>query len=220
MSYFKYIVYFLSIFIFFGCLSLENIHKTYQKGNKAWVTNYEKKEDNIPLISLEGEIENRENEKIKGLINKAIDSLDISLEGLIIINSHLGGDSEYYYMFPKGVSNYYYFYNFLYTPTTLNVFKESKNSSNNEAIITVFNYFNSSDYKEKRLHMDFCDGYSMMYLTVLKVENKKIKLFYLDPMDMCKNDNAFETLKGDEIVRWEFSNAELKENPISRIFNP
>lgn len=205
--YYKYIFTLFSIYFLVNCISAQDINKAYQRGNEAKIKQYDEK--NLPLLRF-GTKEEEEEEKIKveGFITKTIDSLSIPLEGLIIIKSPWESQNENYYLFPKESNNFYFFVNTIYFTNSLNVFKESKSSSNKEAIMNVFNYFNSSNYKEKRLDMDFCDGYSMMYLTVLKVENKKIKLFYLDPIDMCKNDNAFEALEGDKIVRWEFGNSE------------
>lgn len=52
--------------------------------------------------------------------------------------------------------------------------------------------------------MDFCIDYSRLFLTVLKVEDNKINLFYIDPIEMCKNNNTFKTLKGNNVLQWKF----------------
>lgn len=213
MYYIKHIYTLLILIIFSGCLSVQTIHKTYKRGNEALVKKYEKDENNIPFVSLEEDIEIAEREKIKDLLTKTLEYLNISLEGLIIINYHSGNDVEYYYFFVNGRKEYYYFHNFLFQPTELIINKEFIDISKEGFIVDVFNYFNSSDYLKKKIDINFCDFNSSSSLNVLKIEKNKIGLFYLNPFDMCDNNNAFDVLKGDKIVRWEFINTALKEHP-------
>lgn len=204
--YYKYIFTLFSIYFLVNCISAQDINKAYQRGNEAKIKQYDEK--NLPLLSFGTKEEEEERIKVEGFITKTIDSLSIPLEGLIIIKFPWEPQNENYYFFPKKGNNIYFFVNTIFFTDTLEIHEEAKVSFSNEAVHKIYDYFNSSDYKEKRIEMDFCDGYSMMYLTVLKVENKKIKLFYIDPIDMCKNDNAFEALEGNKIVRWEFGNSE------------
>lgn len=209
--YFKYILSFFGLCFLIGCISVKDINKTYQKGNKAWVSDYEKNEDNIPLLSFGTEQENEDERiKVERFIDKTIDSLNISLNDLIIIKKSSGSQNENYYFFPKNGNSIYYFVNTIFFTDTLKIYEAKKNSFSDEVIHKVYNYFNTSDYKTKRLNMDFCTKYSSLHLSILKVENKKIELFYIDPIDMCKDNNAFKALQRNKIVRWKFDDIEKK----------
>lgn len=207
--YFKYILSFFSLYFLIGCISVKDINKTYQKGGEAKIKQYNENEPLLPLLNFGTEQENEDERiKVEGFINKTIDSLNIPLNNLIIIISSWGPQNENYYFFPKKGNNIYFFVNTIFITDTLEIHEEAKVSFSNEAVHKIYDYFNSSDYKRKRLNMDFCAEYSNLYLTVLKVENKKIRLFYIDSIEMCKNNNAFEALVGNKIVRWEFGNSE------------
>lgn len=202
--YYKYIFALFSIYFLLSCISAQDINKTYKRGSEAKIKQHEEKD--LPLLSFgTKEEEEEERVKVEGFITKTIDSLNIPLDGLIIILDFQEPQDEIYYFFEKDYENIYFFRNTTYMPSALEIGKYSKKSYNNDIILTIYNYFNSSDYKEKRLDMDFCAEYSRFPFTVLKIENKKVKLFYLEPLDMCKNNNVFEALEGDKIVRWKFN---------------
>lgn len=217
MLYFKYIITFVTIFFLCGCLSIKSIQQTYQKGNEAWRKKYENDKENTAIVNLHEDVEIAENEKIESLLTQTIKSLNVSLEDLIIINYHSGNEVEYYYLFPKETNEYYYFYNFLWQPTELKIYKEFKDSSKEHLIIAVFNYFNSSEFLEKRLNINFCVLDSSSSLNVLKIENNNVKLFYLNPFDMCENNNVYYTLEGDKIALWKFApSSEQNETKVER----
>lgn len=202
---FKYIYIFI-IYFLCGCISVKDINKTYQKGMEAREKLYNEDEEFLPLLSFGTEKENEDERiKVEKFINKTIDSLSIPLNNLIIIKNSWGPQSESYYFFPENSNSIYFFINTIFITDTLEVYEEPRISFSNERVQIIYDYFNSGDYKSKMLNIDFCTNYSNLYLTVLKVENMKTKLFYIDSMDMCKNNNNFKILKGSRVVPWKFS---------------
>ena len=193
-----------SLSFIISCINVKDITRVYQKGENAKEKQYYQNKENLPLLGFGNQEDEKEKVKIDKLISKTIDSLNISLDGLIIINDFIEYPNETYSFFPKNYEDFYYFNNILYAPVSFKVSKDSKSLTNKSYIINVFNYFNTSEYKEKKLDMDFCIDYSRLFLTVLKVEDNKINLFYIDPIEMCKNNNTFKTLKGNNVLQWKF----------------